>query len=342
MLYWQDFLTWGATIGDAAMRGTFALIVAPIALVPVFVFSGLIQSAFAVKAVIETTFDTEPMNPNAHFEKIDEELWEGALVREGITFTQMDHERIKRELGVEARSIHIAIAGSAGTGKSSLINSFRGLRPKDPLAAPTGVVECTRKITRYPDPRYPWLVWFDFPGGGTKGSLAPDVFSELDIEILKRARQWNIPALVVRSKSDVHIRNLATENGDPDDEELYKQNYKQARKKFIEESKKSFEHNLKLAGLAEQFTSEDLFLVSASKLRQLMMRSEDIPEAKKIKEEALSSSVWDESLLKKWAEQLRAARVKFIKKLLSSLGIIDELRLALKVFSSIGKSRYKV
>ncbi|KAF8454073.1 interferon-inducible GTPase-domain-containing protein [Kalaharituber pfeilii] len=358
MSFWQDLLT----IGDAAMRGTFALIVVPIAVVPVFIASGLIQSAFVVKSLIEDIFDTGPILQNDNVLKLDAELWKGALVKEGITITQADHERVKKELGFEAGSIHIAIAGGTGAGKSSLINSFRGLRPKDPFAAPTGIVECTRKITRYPDPRYPWLVWFDFPGGGTKESpsagyfernglyvmdciiiVCGDRFSELDIEILKRAHKWNIRVLVVRSKSDVHIRNLAIENvEDPDDKELYKQSYELARIKFIEDSKKSFEHNLKLAGLTAQFTSEDLFLVSAPRLRQLMTGSEDIAEAKEIEKEASSSSVQNEAQVEKWRERLQAAREKYVNKLLSSPGFIDEQRLALKVFSSIGKSRYKV
>ena len=61
--------------------------------------------------------------------------------------------------------------GSSGSGKSSLINAIRGLENGSPEAAPTGIVETTIAITRYPDPRselsFKRLVWFDCPGAGT-------------------------------------------------------------------------------------------------------------------------------------------------------------------------------
>lgn len=63
--------------------------------------------------------------------------------------------------------VHIAIAGYSGTGKSSLVNAFRGLKDSHKGAAATGHNETTRSITRYPNPNYPVLVWFDVPGGGT-------------------------------------------------------------------------------------------------------------------------------------------------------------------------------
>ena len=70
-----------------------------------------------------------------------------------------------------AEKLHFAVCGSSGSGKSSLINAFRGLRNSSPQAAPTGVVETTRAITHFPDLRrelpYTRLVWFDCPGAGT-------------------------------------------------------------------------------------------------------------------------------------------------------------------------------
>ncbi|KAF8454071.1 interferon-inducible GTPase-domain-containing protein [Kalaharituber pfeilii] len=352
MSFWQNVMDWGATIGDASMRAAVSLSLIPTKL-PAFIAEGLWY-------IIAMIFKTGPTTENPIVCRADLDLMNRTLVQyNGVTLTQTDHQRIKKELDFKAGSIHIAIAGSAGTGKSSLINAFRGLRVTDHSAAPTDVVECTRKIARYPDPRYPWIVWFDIPGGGTNECpgtgyfernglylmdciivVCGDRFLALDIEILKRAREWNITALVVRSKSDVHIRNLATENEDPDDEDLYKQNQAQARKKYITESKKNFEHNLKLAGLTRQFTAEDLFLVSAAKLRQLMTRSEDIPEAKKLEKEASSSLVRDEAHVRKWGKRLQEAREKFMNNLLSSPVFIDEQRLVLKVFSSIGESRY--
>jgi DNA segregation ATPase FtsK/SpoIIIE-like protein len=67
--------------------------------------------------------------------------------------------------------LHFAVCGPSGSGKSSLINALRGLKSNEEGAAKTGVVECTEKMQRYPDPRaempYPRFVWYDVPGAGT-------------------------------------------------------------------------------------------------------------------------------------------------------------------------------
>ena len=77
----------------------------------------------------------------------------------------------KKRVQYDPDKLHFAVCGSSGSGKSSLINAFRGLKNNSPQAAPTGVVETTMAITRYPEPRkdlpYNRLVWFDCPGAGT-------------------------------------------------------------------------------------------------------------------------------------------------------------------------------
>jgi ABC-type multidrug transport system fused ATPase/permease subunit len=64
---------------------------------------------------------------------------------------------------------YFAVTGVSGSGKSSLVNAFRGLTNKDRLAAPTGTTETTTSIAGYPDPssdrRY--CIWYDVPGAGT-------------------------------------------------------------------------------------------------------------------------------------------------------------------------------
>jgi Interferon-inducible GTPase (IIGP) len=68
----------------------------------------------------------------------------------------------------DPEKLHFAVCGSSGSGKSSLINAFRGLKNNSPQAAPTGVVETTMAITRYPEELpYKRLVWYDCPSGGT-------------------------------------------------------------------------------------------------------------------------------------------------------------------------------
>ena len=85
--------------------------------------------------------------------------------------TEEEFQLARNRVQYDPEKLHFAVCGSSGSGKSSLINAFRGLKNKDPQAARTGVVETTNIITRYPDPRkelpYERLVWFDCPGAGT-------------------------------------------------------------------------------------------------------------------------------------------------------------------------------
>ena len=74
----------------------------------------------------------------------------------------------KNRIQYDPEKLQIAVCGLSGSGKSSLINAFRGLKKNSREAAPTGVVETTMAITRYPEPRkelpYNRIVWFDCPG----------------------------------------------------------------------------------------------------------------------------------------------------------------------------------
>ena len=77
----------------------------------------------------------------------------------------------KSKLEYRKDRVHFAVCGPAGSGKSSLINAFRGLRPNSPGAARSGVVEGTTTLDRYTDGRqempYQRFVWYDVPGAGT-------------------------------------------------------------------------------------------------------------------------------------------------------------------------------
>ena len=85
--------------------------------------------------------------------------------------TLEEFQLAKNRVQYDPEKLHIAVCGSAGSGKSSLVNAFRGLKNNSPQAARADVVETTKAITRYPDPReelpYKRLVWFDCPGAGT-------------------------------------------------------------------------------------------------------------------------------------------------------------------------------
>ncbi|KAK0233378.1 interferon-inducible GTPase-domain-containing protein [Armillaria fumosa] len=136
-------------------------------------------------------------------------------------------DAIKRRLYKEDK-FHLAVAGMSGTGKSSLINAFRGIWDDEPGAAATDVVESTATVTDYPDPNpaNPFI-WFDVPGSGTLACpdwtyfndqglyifdaiivLFNDRFTATDIAILKNCERYKIPTYIVRSKSDIHIENI--------------------------------------------------------------------------------------------------------------------------------------
>ncbi len=63
--------------------------------------------------------------------------------------------------------LNIAITGASGTGKSTFINSFRGLEAHHPEAAKVGVTETTDTVKKYPHPCHENFVLSDLPGVGT-------------------------------------------------------------------------------------------------------------------------------------------------------------------------------
>lgn len=104
--------------------------------------------------------------------------------------------------------VHIAVTGASGAGKSSFINSIRGLTPEDPGAAEVGVNETTLKCNRYEHPRNKSFVVSDLPGVGTPNFpketylkkicfdqydffiiISKDRFTELDLWLAQEIRE---------------------------------------------------------------------------------------------------------------------------------------------------------
>lgn len=185
---------------------------------------------------------------------------------------QSAKDRVQYQEGL----FHFAITGVSGAGKSSLINAFRGLRNRDEGAAPTGVVETTMDITRYPDPSpHNPFVWYDVPGSGTLNTpdwqyftahglyvfdciiiLFDSRFTMTDLAMLVNCRRFNIPTYIVRSKSDSHIRNIIKESDyDSDEDEDHshrKALYSSAREQYIAETRATVRRNLQEANLPDQ------------------------------------------------------------------------------------------
>lgn len=193
---------------------------------------------------------------------------------------------------------HFAIAGVSGSGKSSLVNAFRGLRNNHPGSAPTGVIETTSKIDRYPDPN-PNLpfVWYDIPGAGTltqrgwqyfnsQGLFVFDCIIVLfdnrltltDLSILTNCRRFQIPAYIVRSKADVHIRNIMLDTGydsECDDKTRCTELYKPSYDRHVAETREIVRQYLKEADLPDQrvYVVSNKTLVSTVKDRVLSSKT---------------------------------------------------------------------
>ncbi|KAI5984953.1 interferon-inducible GTPase-domain-containing protein [Pisolithus albus] len=205
-------------------------------------------------------------------------------IRPVVTPSLDELERAKERIQYREGFFHFAVTGVAGSGKSSLVNAFRGLRNRDAGAAATGVTETTLETAMYPDPSpNHQLLWFDIPGAGTLKVPDWQYFNEhglyvfdciivlfdarftlTDIAILSNARRFNIPAYIVRSKTDQNIRNIMRDMGyisdDDEDDDPGRRNrfYKAARKQYIEETRKSIKANLENANLPD----EQVYLVS--------------------------------------------------------------------------------
>ncbi|KAI9569295.1 interferon-inducible GTPase-domain-containing protein [Boletus coccyginus] len=205
-------------------------------------------------------------------EEVERQLKEG--IQPVVMPTADELRAAKEKVQYKNGIFHFAVAGLAGSGKSSLINAFCGMSNQDPNAAPTGVVETTLEVGRYSDPNHPdQFAWYDVPGSGTlkipdwqyfnsQGLYVFDCvivlfnnrFTMTDQAILTNCRRFRIPTFIVRSKADQHIRNLAQETGyDSDDEvETKDRMYKAAREQFITETRRSVKENLLEAQLPDQ------------------------------------------------------------------------------------------
>jgi len=135
---------------------------------------------------------------------------------------------------------NLAITGNSGTGKSSLNNAVRGLKPRDNNAAAVGVKETTLEPTGYTFPatfidesrRGVELKLWDLPGAGTPRFplanyirkmgirffdlvvvVAAQRFTETDLALMDELRENGVPFVAVRSKIDLEVRNAEQDSG---------------------------------------------------------------------------------------------------------------------------------
>ena len=200
--------------------------------------------------------------------------------------TREEFDDAKERFEYTPNKLRFAITGIAGSGKSSLVNSFRGLRPGEDGAAKTGANEATINVKRHPHPDtespLARIEWYDVPGAGTQttpgGSsyfnsqglfifdfiiLVPgDRFTEQDLDILANCKMYNIPSCIVRSKADTHIGNTMR------DENCSQEG---ARRRYIAETNQKFKVELeKASGKVSLDSNTEIFLVSSEPLRDFI------------------------------------------------------------------------
>jgi interferon gamma inducible protein 47 len=114
--------------------------------------------------------------------------------------------------------LNIAVTGDLGVGKSTLINTLRGLSAGDLNVASVGVVETTHKILKYIHPNDALFIYWDLPGCGTlaysrDSYLATVNFDRYDFFLIVSANRftendaWLAKEIQKRGKQFFYIRN---------------------------------------------------------------------------------------------------------------------------------------
>lgn len=136
--------------------------------------------------------------------------------------------------------INVAVTGNSGVGKSSFINTVRGLRARDAGAAEVSPNEATREPTPYDlaDLSVKAKLW-DLPGAGTRRwpresyvqqtglryfdvviILTASRYTETEIMIADELKQFNVPFLMARNKVDADVANNEDDHGSSKEETL--------------------------------------------------------------------------------------------------------------------------
>jgi putative ribosome biogenesis GTPase RsgA len=97
-----------------------------------------------VKAAISA--QEQEQQTKKDLERSQDQLTKG--IQPEVWPTEDEFQSVKTRIRYDPEKLHFAICGSSGSGKSSLINAFRGIKNADPGAARTDVIETTTSVTR--------------------------------------------------------------------------------------------------------------------------------------------------------------------------------------------------
>lgn len=98
-----------------------------------------------------------------------------------IGFDELQSHLKKKCNEWEETKVSIALIGAACCGKSSLINTIRGLEPRDEGAAEVGIFECTIEPTPYEFPNNKLCTLWDLPGVGVEGFSQETYMDKIDV-----------------------------------------------------------------------------------------------------------------------------------------------------------------
>lgn len=224
-----------------------------------------------------------------------------------IVIDEAARARAREKINYDPTCVNIAVTGLSGSGKSSLINAFRGIGGRSPTSADraaTGTTETTSQCERFVDQRAPWIVWYDIPGCGTDDVPVDTYFMDhclfafdhiiilmdsrifaTDRVVLTTAKQLRIPATVVRSKSDSHIRAVMydefgfdADNREHGDQEQFKEKWTLAKKSYVHRQKKLFTEYCREHQLDDYYKPASLFFLVSSRRIVELMKAIPIPK----------------------------------------------------------------
>eukprot|EP00058_Branchiostoma_floridae_P025119 XP_002610609.1 hypothetical protein BRAFLDRAFT_202206 [Branchiostoma floridae] len=199
------------------------------------------------------------------------------------------------------QKVYVGIVGDPGAGKSTFINSIRGLSPTDDGAAEVGLTHTTTTTTVYPHPERPDnLIFVDFPGvllkKGTEEERDFDIQQYLAkfkgkmqqchvflvfssgriqhnaVQIGMKAREMGKKVLFVRSKFDSDLPNMRK------DKPQYFKDKTEAD--LMEELCQDYIKVLKEVGWKGEVNPRDVFIISGH-LDYVLKGSWDIPKFRK-------------------------------------------------------------
>lgn len=136
---------------------------------------------------------------------------------------------LRKTIKLSGKNYNFAFAGTTGSGKSSLINSVRGMTENDDCDrdyAPEGAdAETTGVVTQYEHPLLSHVRLFDLPGGNTDKHPAHGYFFDkscfsydcvivvitnriqsIELDIIEQAVKWKVPWVLVRTRCDLSLR----------------------------------------------------------------------------------------------------------------------------------------